>query len=98
MLSQRNIAILKLKESVTFTDYIQPICLPEECEEPPYDATIYVAGWGRGKSFVSSLVQPNVLKTNVYSVLTLKKKTIKIFSISGSDNHCCRVELKRKED
>uniref|UniRef100_A0A0K8R4N9 Putative serine protease with signal anchor n=1 Tax=Ixodes ricinus TaxID=34613 RepID=A0A0K8R4N9_IXORI len=42
----RDIAILKLKENVTFTDYIQPICLPEECEEPPNDTAIYVAGWG----------------------------------------------------
>nr|AAM93651.1 putative serine protease with signal anchor [Ixodes scapularis] len=42
----RDIALIKLKESVNFTDYIQPICLPEDSEEPPDHAPIYVAGWG----------------------------------------------------
>ncbi|XP_042143689.1 enteropeptidase-like [Ixodes scapularis] len=45
-LFMKDIALLKLKEPVNFTPYIQPICLPEHCEEPPANASIYVVGWG----------------------------------------------------
>ncbi|CAN7986334.1 unnamed protein product, partial [Ixodes hexagonus] len=43
----RDIAVLKLKTPVNFTDNIQPICLPHHCAEPPSNATIYTVGWGR---------------------------------------------------
>ncbi|KAM7284823.1 enteropeptidase-like, partial [Ixodes scapularis] len=43
----KDLALLKLKEPVKFTKYIQPICLPEHCEEPPSNTSIYVAGWGQ---------------------------------------------------
>ncbi|CAN8015187.1 unnamed protein product [Ixodes persulcatus] len=48
-----DLAILKLKRPVNFTNHIQPICLPSNCEEPPPDVTIYGVGWGRdyGKLF-----------------------------------------------
>ncbi|XP_040079478.1 enteropeptidase-like [Ixodes scapularis] len=42
----KDLALLKLKEPVNFTRYIRPICLPQHCEEPPSDASIYGAGWG----------------------------------------------------
>ncbi|XP_042146612.1 chymotrypsinogen B-like [Ixodes scapularis] len=43
----RDLALLKLKRPVNFTKHVQPICLPPNCEEPPSDAGLYVAGWGR---------------------------------------------------
>uniref|UniRef100_A0A0K8RD55 Putative serine protease with signal anchor n=1 Tax=Ixodes ricinus TaxID=34613 RepID=A0A0K8RD55_IXORI len=42
-----DLALLKLKMPVNFTKRIQPICLPENCEELPSDVSIYAAGWGR---------------------------------------------------
>ncbi|XP_040069889.1 enteropeptidase-like [Ixodes scapularis] len=45
-LFMKDLALLKLKEPVNFTRYIRPICLPEYCEEPPANASIYVVGWG----------------------------------------------------
>uniref|UniRef100_A0A6B0VDY2 Putative serine protease n=1 Tax=Ixodes ricinus TaxID=34613 RepID=A0A6B0VDY2_IXORI len=42
----KDIAVVKLKRSVTFTDYIQPICLPENCADFPANFTAHIAGWG----------------------------------------------------
>lgn len=42
----KDIALVKLKRSVNYTDYIQPICLPENCAELPANITAYVVGWG----------------------------------------------------
>uniref|UniRef100_A0A6B0VCQ2 Putative serine protease n=1 Tax=Ixodes ricinus TaxID=34613 RepID=A0A6B0VCQ2_IXORI len=42
----KDIAVVKLKRSVNFTEYIQPICLPENCADFPANVTAYVAGWG----------------------------------------------------
>ncbi|CAN7985321.1 unnamed protein product [Ixodes pacificus] len=42
----KDIAVVKLKRSVNFTDYIQPICVPENCADFPAKFTAYVAGWG----------------------------------------------------
>ncbi|CAN8015202.1 unnamed protein product, partial [Ixodes persulcatus] len=44
--SIEDIAIVKLKRPVNFTDHIQPICLPENCDEPSLSAATYMAGWG----------------------------------------------------
>uniref|UniRef100_A0A6B0VBU7 Putative serine protease n=1 Tax=Ixodes ricinus TaxID=34613 RepID=A0A6B0VBU7_IXORI len=41
-----DIAILKLKTPVNFTDYIQPICLPENWDMPSLSVPIYILGWG----------------------------------------------------
>ncbi|XP_029847350.2 enteropeptidase-like [Ixodes scapularis] len=50
-LFMKDIALLKLKEPVNITKYIRPICLPEHCEEPPSNASIYGVGWGRVYEF-----------------------------------------------
>uniref|UniRef100_A0A6B0VBI0 Putative serine protease n=1 Tax=Ixodes ricinus TaxID=34613 RepID=A0A6B0VBI0_IXORI len=42
----KDIAVVKLKRSVNFTDYIQPICVPENCANIPANVTAHVAGWG----------------------------------------------------
>uniref|UniRef100_V5GMA0 Putative trypsin-like serine protease n=2 Tax=Ixodes ricinus TaxID=34613 RepID=V5GMA0_IXORI len=46
-----DLALLKLKMPVNFTKRIQPICLPENCEELPSDVSIYAAGWGRAYEY-----------------------------------------------
>uniref|UniRef100_A0A147BFA6 Putative serine protease n=1 Tax=Ixodes ricinus TaxID=34613 RepID=A0A147BFA6_IXORI len=42
----KDIAVVKLKRSVNYTDYIQPICLPENCADIPANITAHVVGWG----------------------------------------------------
>lgn len=39
-----DVAILRLDRTVTFTDNISPICLPQN--DAPVDETCYVSGWG----------------------------------------------------
>ncbi|XP_040070372.1 enteropeptidase-like [Ixodes scapularis] len=46
-LFMKDIAVVKLKTKVNYTDYIQPICLPENCDDPPASSTPYSVGWGR---------------------------------------------------
>uniref|UniRef100_A0A0K8RDI3 Putative serine protease n=1 Tax=Ixodes ricinus TaxID=34613 RepID=A0A0K8RDI3_IXORI len=41
-----DIAIVKLKRPVNITNHIQPISLPENCDEPSLIAATYIAGWG----------------------------------------------------
>uniref|UniRef100_V5GGY3 Putative trypsin-like serine protease n=2 Tax=Ixodes ricinus TaxID=34613 RepID=V5GGY3_IXORI len=43
----QDIAVLRLERPVNFTNLIQPICLPENCVEPPLDVPTYIAGWGK---------------------------------------------------
>ncbi|XP_040079459.1 enteropeptidase-like [Ixodes scapularis] len=38
-LFMKDIAVVKLKTKVKYTDYIQPICLPENCVDPPATAS-----------------------------------------------------------
>ncbi|XP_022539528.2 ovochymase-2 [Astyanax mexicanus] len=44
-----DIAVLELQESIQFSDYVQPICLPFPGETFPPKTTCVVAGWGRTK-------------------------------------------------
>ncbi|XP_040067980.1 chymotrypsinogen B-like [Ixodes scapularis] len=41
-----DIALLKLKRPVNFTNYIQPICLPENLDMPSSIVPIFILGWG----------------------------------------------------
>lgn len=40
-----DIAMLRLEEPVTFSDYVRPVCLPES--EPKSGTTCTVTGWGQ---------------------------------------------------
>ncbi|KAM7312655.1 clotting factor G beta subunit-like [Ixodes scapularis] len=42
----KDIAVVKLKRSVNFSNNIQPICVPENCADFPATFTAHVAGWG----------------------------------------------------
>ncbi|XP_077511360.1 chymotrypsinogen A-like [Amblyomma americanum] len=44
-----DIAIIKLRENVTFTQTISPVCLPKHREELPMGSKFYVTGWGSTK-------------------------------------------------
>ena len=55
-----DIALLRLEKSITFTDYIKPICLPISTNLTgiSYDSrTMIVAGWGRVSTFLFLFVQ-----------------------------------------
>lgn len=42
-----DIALLQLETPVNYTDYIQPVCLPEKDEVLPLYSTCYTVGWGK---------------------------------------------------
>ncbi|CAH1793633.1 unnamed protein product [Owenia fusiformis] len=44
--SPNDIAILKLSEPITFNQYIQPICLPDDSEQFTPSDSCYILGWG----------------------------------------------------
>jgi hypothetical protein len=70
-----DVALLKLERAVDFTEYIQPICLPEANSSQSMDGyEVVVAGWGRERSYGSS-------------VATLRKVNIPIWKHS----ECQRV-------
>lgn len=49
---QNDIALIRLKEEVTFADHIKPICLPVTAELRSQNPTQYiVTGWGRSELF-----------------------------------------------
>lgn len=57
-----DIALLKLKTPVTFTDHISPVCLPSVQKEelPAADTNVFVTGWGKtreGGIFSSSTLR-----------------------------------------
>uniref|UniRef100_A0A4X2KA75 Enteropeptidase n=1 Tax=Vombatus ursinus TaxID=29139 RepID=A0A4X2KA75_VOMUR len=44
-----DIALMHLESKVNYTDYIQPICLPEASQVFPQGMNCFIAGWGRIK-------------------------------------------------
>uniref|UniRef100_S4REK1 Peptidase S1 domain-containing protein n=1 Tax=Petromyzon marinus TaxID=7757 RepID=S4REK1_PETMA len=51
-----DIALMQLSERVSFTDYIQPVCLPPRFQKFPYPGkSCFISGWGKlfegGKSY-----------------------------------------------
>ncbi|KAL4217908.1 Enteropeptidase [Mactra antiquata] len=46
---KNDIALLQLESPVTYTKYIQPICLPEPDDHLPLHAECYTVGWGKVK-------------------------------------------------
>uniref|UniRef100_A0A672IJF9 pancreatic elastase II n=1 Tax=Salarias fasciatus TaxID=181472 RepID=A0A672IJF9_SALFA len=47
LLSRNDIALIKLSSPVTFSDTIQPACLPDQGLVLPHDTPCFVTGWGR---------------------------------------------------
>ncbi|KAF5894719.1 enteropeptidase, partial [Clarias magur] len=42
-----DIALMHLQDKITFTDYIQPICLPDPNQQFEAEIKCFIAGWGR---------------------------------------------------
>lgn len=49
-----DIALVKLKESVQFTNFIRPICLPSASDRSRLGDELFVAGWGRTENSAHS--------------------------------------------
>lgn len=47
---QHDIALIRLKDPLPFTDYVRPICLPSPSSNPSAGSELSVAGWGRTES------------------------------------------------
>ncbi|XP_042146607.1 chymotrypsinogen B-like, partial [Ixodes scapularis] len=43
----KDIAVVKLKNKVNYSENIQPICLPENGVDPPTSSPAYAVGWGK---------------------------------------------------
>ncbi|CAI9602937.1 unnamed protein product [Staurois parvus] len=56
-----DIALLKLQYSIQYTDYIMPICIPEETVHFPSGMYCFVTGWGSIRQGVS-LSSPRTLQ------------------------------------
>uniref|UniRef100_A0A8C5Q757 Peptidase S1 domain-containing protein n=1 Tax=Leptobrachium leishanense TaxID=445787 RepID=A0A8C5Q757_9ANUR len=59
--SKGDIALVKLSSPVTFTDYVQPICLPSASVTFPSGMECWVTGWG-DIAFAVSLPNPKTLQ------------------------------------
>ncbi|XP_044766031.1 serine protease nudel-like isoform X2 [Coccinella septempunctata] len=72
-----DIALLKLKKSVTFSDYVRPVCLPKEGESLEDEVQCTILGWGQlsevGRIFPDTLQEVQV---PVISTEECKKRTI----------------------
>ncbi|MBN3316809.1 TMPS9 protease, partial [Atractosteus spatula] len=71
-----NIALLKLDTKVSFTDYIQPICLAGERVSFPTGAQCWVTGWGNATGTGENTLQ------QVSTVITA------CVNVSSADNLC----------
>ncbi|CAN7986322.1 unnamed protein product, partial [Ixodes hexagonus] len=61
----QDIAIIKLKSKVNPTRTIQPVCLPENAEELPKNAKVFVVGWGETRRESSSSVLKQAAVTSI---------------------------------
>lgn len=71
-----DIALIRLKDKIIFSDFIKPICLPLEEELRNNDfvgQTMSVAGWGKTQTSEASTVK---LKTNVDGVTKEQCNTV----------------------
>ncbi|CAH2308074.1 transmembrane protease serine 9-like [Pelobates cultripes] len=77
-----DIALVKLKKSVTFTDYILPVCLPAASVFFPSGLECWVTGWGT-RSSSGSLPSPNILQ-EVMTPLIDYKQCDKMYHVGSS--------------
>uniref|UniRef100_A0A147BWV9 Putative trypsin-like serine protease n=1 Tax=Ixodes ricinus TaxID=34613 RepID=A0A147BWV9_IXORI len=95
-----DIAIVKLKRPVNFTDYIQPICLPENCDEPSLSAATYLAGWGLDyeieilDSYIFEDSNGDEADEEV-SVISFAPSTLNQINITLIDKTACQDQLNR---
>ncbi|CAL9684960.1 unnamed protein product [Knipowitschia caucasica] len=64
---QADVALMQLQEPISFSDHVQPVCLPGSDEDPPTGAVCSIIGWGRLESGGSL---PDVLQQAVVPVVS----------------------------
>ncbi|XP_061424689.1 enteropeptidase-like [Lethenteron reissneri] len=63
-----DIALMELSDSVSFTDYVQPVCLPARFQRFPYPGkSCFISGWGT-LSYGGDL--PNVLQEAAVAIMS----------------------------
>ena len=67
---KNDIALLQLSTPVTYTNYIQPICMPAMNDELPLYSTCYTVGWGHtswaGKFQERPQIELSLLKVRLH--------------------------------
>ncbi|XP_072315776.1 enteropeptidase [Eucyclogobius newberryi] len=46
-IKRADMALMQLQEPISFSDHVQPICLPELGQDPPPGTVCSISGWGR---------------------------------------------------
>ncbi|XP_077579019.1 transmembrane protease serine 5 [Stigmatopora nigra] len=71
-----DIALMKLRTPLNFSDTVRPVCLPQYDYDPPGGTQCWISGWG--------YTQPD----GVHSSDTLKEATIPIISTNKCNSSC----------
>ncbi|XP_038218228.1 phenoloxidase-activating enzyme-like [Zerene cesonia] len=81
VMEANDIALIRLQESVKYSDFIRPICLPftDSLTPPPSGLYLYAAGWGA----VSETVSTSEIKFHVDLPFTEPSVCSKLYSIRG---------------
>ncbi|KHJ41407.1 trypsin [Trichuris suis] len=71
---EEDIALVQLRKTITFTDTVMPVCLPQSNDPVPTNARCYISGWG--KTIISGDLSP-----------TLRVVDVKILGNSNCEVH-----------
>ncbi|XP_066457607.1 enteropeptidase [Eleutherodactylus coqui] len=81
-----DIAMMHLQQQVGYTDYIQPVCLPENQEVFPPGLNCSIAGWGRTES---QGPVPNILQEAQVPLISNEKCQQRMSEYNISDSMIC---------
>ncbi|XP_075300237.1 transmembrane protease serine 9 isoform X4 [Opisthocomus hoazin] len=93
-----DVAVLELKRPVTFTKYIQPVCLPDAGHHFPTSKKCLISGWGylRG-DFCKQVVKPEFLQKATVELLD-QTLCSSLYSHALTDRMMCAGYLEGKID
>ncbi|XP_005185365.1 CLIP domain-containing serine protease B8 [Musca domestica] len=81
-----DIAVIRLKNPVSFTHFVMPICLPNRTEDSPFekDQMFSVSGWGRTDFFNKYFVNiPSPIKLKLRIPLMPRENCTKVLDLYG---------------
>ncbi|XP_041879149.1 transmembrane protease serine 9 isoform X1 [Corvus kubaryi] len=90
-----DVAVLELKRPVTFTKYIQPVCLPDAGHHFPTSKKCLISGWGYLKE--DFLVKPEFLQKATVELLD-QNLCSSLYSHALTDRMMCAGYLEGKVD
>uniref|UniRef100_A0A8D0EXR0 Peptidase S1 domain-containing protein n=1 Tax=Strix occidentalis caurina TaxID=311401 RepID=A0A8D0EXR0_STROC len=90
-----DVAVLELKRPVTFTKYIQPVCLPDAGHRFPASKKCLISGWGYLKE--DFLVKPEFLQKATVELLD-QTLCSSLYSHALTDRMMCAGYLEGKVD